>query len=290
MAEAEVIETDADPASGIDERARRMGWRPEEEWDDSRGTRRPAKFLTAEEYLDKVANDLPVLRERNRFLDETVVKLDRQVGEMGARLTETGELVKTLHEQNKQIGERARAQARRELEEEQRNAVLEADPEKFDAAKARLAELDKPSEPARETPPVPVPTPKPAPTQDPVVTAWRSENQWFDKDQTLNAYAIEENINVNRETPGISASEALAETKRRVMEKFPEKFGINPRRSAPSAVQTPGAPRDAKRGNGKSFDDLPEEAKTAFSRLQKNMKERGVDYKPEEYLADYAWD
>lgn len=89
-------------------RARRMGWRPPDEWSEAgtKGKRRPSRFLTAEEYLDKCENDLPVLRERNRFLD----------GELAgsfARNAELDDLVIILHERCKALAARLREEERR---------------------------------------------------------------------------------------------------------------------------------------------------------------------------------
>ena len=60
-----------DPQDAEYERqARAQGWVPEDEWDDDRaereGKRKPYKFLTPKEYLAKIDNSAPILRERLR--------------------------------------------------------------------------------------------------------------------------------------------------------------------------------------------------------------------------------
>lgn len=89
-------------------RARRMGWRPEDEWDESatKNKRRPTRFLTAEEYLVKVENDLPVLRERNRFLDG-------ELAEARTMIAERDDLIIVLHERNKATSAKLRDAERR---------------------------------------------------------------------------------------------------------------------------------------------------------------------------------
>ena len=47
-------------------RARRMGWIPADEWDDSSMKNRPKEFLPADEYIEKVEASLPIMRERER--------------------------------------------------------------------------------------------------------------------------------------------------------------------------------------------------------------------------------
>ena len=101
-------------------RARRMGWVPEAEWEQSRaaakGSPKPMRFLSAADFLGKVESDLPILRERNRFLDERLKEAESQIGELN-------ELVIRLHEQNRAAviraveRERLRAEAMMDLDE-----------------------------------------------------------------------------------------------------------------------------------------------------------------------------
>lgn len=86
-----------------DARARRLGWRPPEEWNEgaSKGKRRPARFLSAEEYIEKCETDLPVLRERLRWLE--------------TELAERDDLIAILHEKAKGIAARLRDSERDRL-------------------------------------------------------------------------------------------------------------------------------------------------------------------------------
>jgi hypothetical protein len=82
-------------------------------------------------------------------------------------------------------------------------------------------------------------------------------------------------------------SDNLAEVTREVQARFPEKFGINSRRSDAPAVAAPGAAPAARRSNKQTFDDLPQDAKEAYARFNKMMDGK---YSKEEYLSQYIWE
>jgi hypothetical protein len=79
----------------------------------------------------------------------------------------------------------------------------------------------------------------------------------------------------------------LAETKKRVMERFPEDFGINPRREQAASVAAPNGGTAPAKKKGRTFDDLPQDAKKAYEKFAKIF---GKDYTKEKYLASYDWD
>lgn len=287
-----------DAASEIEKTARRLGWRPESEWDDTRGTRRPPKFLSAEEYIAKVENDVPVLRERLRHQDQQIGALDTKVTDLSGKLGESTALIKTLVEQNKSVGKRAYEKAKRDLAAEKLAAVSAADTEAYAAAEAREQALEEEFGEAEEVKPATkVETPAAATTEpDPITKAWIAENAWFSQDRVLNEYAKEVNREIwaeaQRETGGDpDRMEALIETKKRVAARFPEKFGINPRRRGAGAVSEPRgeAPRRKKAGE-RTFDDVPEEAQKVYERLRVQFANRGEKYTKEEYVADYQFD
>ena len=78
----------------------------------------------------------------------------------------------------------------------------------------------------------------------------------------------------------------LAETKKRTMNKFPEKFGINTRREEPASVSTPSGQVTTQRSRKKTYDDLPAEAKSACDKFVKTIP----GYTRDKYVAAYDWD
>jgi len=275
-----------------EQRARRMGWVPEDEWDADRakeeGRRKPSHFLSAKEYVEKVESDLPVLRERNRFLDQEVKRFTTKLDDATRRIEEMGGLVKTLHEQNVKVGQRAYERARRELEAEMRQAVAEADVEKYEEKKQALEQLDQehraqqPVEQKGEDAPQQTQRAEP----NPVVEQWIEDNKWFRTDHTLHQVAIVMHGDLLRSAPGLSLRDNLDRVADEIKRRFPEKFG-NPARAAPGTVARPAPGKQ--RSNGRTFADLPQDARDAYEQLRQQFEQHGRQYTREQYLADYQW-
>jgi hypothetical protein len=167
-----------------------------------------------------------------------------------------------------------------------RSAVEEADPSKYDSAKAKLDEIieqerkadagaadagadDEDEPPAKK--------PKPNQDQDPVIAAWRAEHTWFDTDRTLNWYMVEREAAVAQAEPGLPMAERLAKAERQVKAKFPEKFGINPRRNGAPAADMPSGDRGGSGGSRSIeaiFSSLPKADKDIYERHRRMIEER----------------
>lgn len=84
-------------------RARRLGWFPEAEWDGRRaaaeGRRKPSRFLSAREFIERVENELPVLRSHLARLEERCAKHERTIDDLS-------DLVMIIHDRHKAAMER----------------------------------------------------------------------------------------------------------------------------------------------------------------------------------------
>lgn len=290
-------ETDAE----IEARARRHGWVPEEEWDDERAEREgrhKPNFVSAAEYLERIEAKTPIMRQQLREQDRTIVELRQELKDTAAetqrKLDEMAELFRYQQKQGRAARERAFRQGIEEAEKRKREAVSEADTDKFDAAQA---DINRIYEEAREEesqggdpPPDPKKTEEPQkPELDPVTQKWVDENPWFVKDRVLQAAMIENHIAVKQESPGMTEWESLEEAAKRTREDLPKKFGVNPRRNAPGTVSTP----SGQRGSGKDsvmakFKALPAEDRAAYENHKKMFKEQhGEDFTIEQFLEDY---
>jgi hypothetical protein len=141
-------------------------------------------------------------------------------------------------------------------------------------------ELERTKPTTAPPPPPPAPEAPPAPQKNPYIERWVGENRWFTDDTLLNQVAIGFNNQIQQDHPEWSIEEQLAETKRQVMVRFPEKFPRmdNPRRATPSAVATSStAPPKPKT---KTLRDYPKEYQDAFARFKKQMP----NYTEEEYI------
>ena len=295
LEDEEELEEPEEPAEDaaekeLEARARRMGWRPEAEWDTAKGGPKPAKFKTPAEFIAETESKATVLRERNRFLDSQVAALNAGVAEMKAKQEESGKLIADLHRQNKEVGQRAYERGKSETEAAMRAAVEEGNVAAFDKAQEKLKQLEA-SKPAADPPaPRKVDPPRPTaparPAIPPEIQPWVDANPWFLNDATLNVFAGEVHTRLIEENPGVPAHELLDDVRKEVVARFPERFGVNTRRTAPNSVSRPSAPGNRK-GNGIAFKDLPREDRESFKRMQRIMEEKGDKYTEEEFVRDY---
>lgn len=276
--EPEVPEV-SDEDKAYEDRARRMGWRPLEEYGGNK-----ARWVDARTFVQRGETELPILRERFRKMDTELVSTQGQVKELTTKLQESAEVLTELRDLSRTSEDRAYRRAMAELQNRERQAVREADEATYNQVQVEKAELvAPPAAPRREAAPARPVEPAPAPAAirpNPVIEQWVAENSWYQSDHTLHMYARDMDVIVERDHPGWEMSDKLAEVKRRVMAKFPEKFD-NPRRVAPAAVAASSAP--APRPKGKTLKDLPPEARAAFVKFKKQMP----NYTEKEYVDMY---
>lgn len=257
-----------------EQEARDYGWAPKE---DFKGPE--SKWRPAEDYLswakqsgrlpkgefDELKKQFPAIRQENQALKS-------QLDEIKGTLTQFVEF-------SSKAEERAYNKAKTEIEQRIEQAAANADPVAARQATQELQALkpDVPVKPAAD---------KPAAIGDPVIQDWISKEDWFTKSATLNTFATETFGDLERAKPGVSKAELLAETKRKTMEKFPEKFGINPMREGAAPVGSPTGQATIRKSSKKSYDDLPPEAKAACNKFVKQIP----GYTREKYVAAYDWE
>lgn len=274
----------------LEGRARRMGWRPKEEF---RGDQ--SRWTDAKSFIERGEAELPVLRERYRTLDDRFAKMQTASEAQNAQLQAVSKRAEEMHdvlvefrERSKKAEEISYARARSDLEQRMAVAVDQADKAGYDRAKGELDRINDAERAARapavkpvvETKPEPE---KPAPqTPDPVIEQWVSENPWFKVDQGMAGYATARFQQLRAERPGVGIRDHLDEVRADVLSRFPEKFE-NKKRTEAAAVAAPGAPDTAKRGKIPSYENWPADAKEGYQKFKRMMP----DYKPEEYAAIY---
>lgn len=271
----EVVEL-TEEEQAIEAQARRMGWRPKEEF-----SRTPERWVDAKTFVERGMTELPVLRDRYRKLDGQFTGVTKELEATKTTLAEQGRVLVELREMTKNAEDRAYIRAARELAQRERDAVAAADTVAYDAIQRERQDLDQHRPRATaEAPPVRAEAPparQDPPQAPPEVQQWIQENPWFTTDPTLNQVAIAFDAEVKREHPDWTVSEQLAEAKARVVARFPEKFG-NPRRAAAATVLTSNNSPPPKKG--KAVKDLPREFQEAFARFKRQMP----DYTEAEYL------
>lgn len=255
--------------SDVETKARRLGWVSKDEFKGD-----PDRHRSAEEFLERGERILPIVLKDNE-------RLHSRLGEVENVLKETREASKELLAFTSKSEERAYQRAKTEIEDRIAKAAEAADP---NAVRGGMRELDALAKDHAKPAPEIKPEAKPAVASDPVIQDWIGKEDWFRNSKALNAYAVDVFGELERDKPGLSKSELLAETKRRTMDKFPEKFGINPEREKAAAVANPTGGKTPKRG--KVYDDLPAEAKQACDKFVRTIP----GYTREKYVKDYDWD
>lgn len=266
---AQVVNDDAQPEfTDVEQRAMRLGWVPKDQFKGD-----PDKHRSAEEFLDRGVNMLPLLQRDNE-------KLHRGMSRLEKRLEEQSRTFEEFQKFSQQGMEREYKRGKAEAEAKLDTAIQNADVAGAQQARRELAAIE-------EARPQPVQERKEPdkPKVDPVFQDWMDENPWFNSDQALQGYAGKQYSILEKKYPGRAPRELLDETKKLVMDKFPEEFGINPRREAASAVSEPsGAGQQRKKG--RTYADLPPDAKKACDKFVRTIP----GYTREKYIETYDWD
>lgn len=238
----------------IEEKARKMGWTPKDEF---RGD--PEKWRGAAEFVERGENMLPILRK-------SVERQNREIADLK-------QTIRDFAEHNSKADEAAFKRALKELKAKQVDAVAKGDAALFVEVDEEIADLHKE---AREKPQIKI---KDDPGEDPEYLEWESRNPWVKKDMECAAYADSYAEFLRKTGDKRVGSAFLDEVAKAVKEKFPKKF-TNPRREQPGMVE---GNSPASRGKGgKTYADMPAEARAACDRMARN----GYEGKPKE-MADF---
>lgn len=265
----------SDEEQNVEAQARRMGWRPKEDF-----ARPPERWVDAKTFVERGMTELPVLRDRYRKLDGQFSGMTKELTETKKSLAEQALVLTELREMTKNAEDRAYIRAARELAAREREAVAAADTAAYDAVQRERADLEQHKPRAVSAPSVVSTTPaapQAPPAPPPEVESWVQANPWFRSDPVLNGVAIAFDAEVKRDHPDWTVTEQLAEVKAMVVSRFPEKFDNPRRQAAPSVLTSNNSPAPRR---GKAVKDLPKEYQDAFARFKRQMP----DYTEAEYL------
>lgn len=284
----------------IESRARRMGWVDEENF---RGPRH--KWTSAEEYVRRAEEELPVLRAQLRKFEGDNARYEKTVGELKQEISQMGNDFKAFHEHYKNIEQQSYDRAIRDLKETQITAVEEADRETYEAAQRRIDEIERQKaahaenarhQEAKQEQPQQQTNGQPQGQITPAAQQFMAENAWFQKSLKLQGAMIEHINEVVAEKPYLTEEELYDEAKQRVVQEFPKHFPgqqqqttqeprQNMRRNQAASVASPNGSTRTTPKKGKSFDDLPDDAKQEFQRFASRIP----GYTKEEYVKSYRW-
>jgi hypothetical protein len=252
-------------------RARRMGWKPPEEL----RVQPRNGALSAEEFLARGENDLPILRERLRSQDTQLV-------DMSKKLDQATDVITKMNDRFRTVEDRAYQRARKELDAERTAAIASADVQEVRRLDKEINDLDK-------TAPKAEPDRPQAPQQgiNPDAAAWLADgNDWFTKHPDLAAEAQALHIGYQQTHRHLSTRQNLDKVTDTIRKLYPDRFE-NQRRAAPAAVTPSSAGVGARRVDPRSFDALPADAKREFERYSKSLSGKGKPLTKEEWATYY---
>lgn len=263
----------------IEAQAEAMGWSPKEKF---RGD--PEKWIPAEEFVRRGEELLPIVRADNRKLRDEVGNLKGETQSLKAQLKAAQESIEALKEFNSAANREKVEQQRRETAKQLKEAETEGDTERALELRDRLDDQTAALREAKAAPKAPEP-----PKEDPVFTEWKAANPWYGTDRRKTAFAtgVAEELRANGETV---LGRAFLD---RVAEEVEKQFGGRP---TAGKVEGDATPSSAPRGTrGKSYGDLPAEAKAACDRMASRLVGDGRAFKTindwrKHYAAEYAWE
>jgi len=263
--ESENVHADSthDGADDIEDKARKMGHVPKDKFKGD-----PDKWVDAKTFVERGENYIPILKS--------------QIKRQQERMDQYQQTLKEFSEYHTKTAQREYERAYKDLKAQQLQAVANGDHDAFIEIDQQISDL---TTEANETIAKAIPKVKDEPEQPqvhPDFLPWKDENPWYGKDAEMSEYADSISLYVQKKHPNASYGDVLDLIKERVKKEFPSKF-INQKRSTAHAVETS---QPAIRKGGKTFADLPKEARDAFARFQRD----GVNMTKEQYVATYPWD
>lgn len=267
--EDEGIEQEQEYQGPTDEQvsaAKNQGWAPKDRWKGD-----PNDWVDADEFLERGARHNNILRERN---EQLLSELQSTREELRSSVREFGKATRAAEE-------RAHQRAMTELNQREQTAFENGDTQEWSNVRAEREQLEKERIKAEQIQSTQESS-KPDPDNDPAYTTWLAENNWYNQDVEATFYANEAaKIIGNRYPRGQLPPRAFYdEITQEVKRKYPDKFR-NVARDAPNQVQG-GSQGGGRRKRGKSYNDLPPEAKAYCDKFvsQKLMSR-------DQYVTDY---
>lgn len=243
-----VAEPEAPQEPDVEAEARRLGWKPEDQW---RGDK--SGWVDAASFMEQV-----------RTVPGKVRKLEADYADRFARLERMQEaaLRRQAETHKAEVG-RIKAQMRQAVE-----VGDVAQWERLDAQREQMV----------QDAPAIAEAPKASPNLPPETQAWVAKNDWFASDEVMRVAA--QQLAGKAAQLGMGVTEQLAYVDREMPRYFPDKFRA---RTKPTHSAVEGLSLAAPRRGGKSAANLPSEA----TKAGKMFVAEGLYKNLEEYAADY---
>lgn len=287
----------------VEQRAREMGWSPREQW---RGN--PDNWIDASTFVQRGEQVLPILQANLRQRDTQLITLRRQSEQQARELLEAKEAIQVLTNISTEEARRAAKEKRRELLRQQAQARTDGDAEAEIELGEQIADITveinqgeaqgraggkKPgtkAAPRQQQPQTAADGDggeegegsQNDPTKDPAYQTFKQQNTWFGTDhrRTALAVAIGQELRAdpaNNHLQGKAFFDKVVNEVNRTI--APPRSGSKVEGGATGGNGANGGGTFSDPTSGKTYNDLPLEAKNAFERQAKLVVGEGKAFK-----------
>jgi chromosome segregation ATPase len=266
-----------------------MGWLPKEKYLEQG---RPEKnWVDAETYVERGEEVLPLLRANNKQLVGQVTELQTKTSELAAQLASANESIEALKDLRTTLNIDKVKKEKTEILDSIKVAKQEGDVDAEVALTDKLTQVNAALKEA-EKPAVKTVTTATPPPITPEAQAWMGKNPWFGTDLGKTGYAQGLAQEWQKAGKKLGTQEFFDHVDAKVAEVFDPNRA---RREGGSKVsETTNSERTDGGTSGRSFSDLPADAKEAFERQAKKLVGPGKVYKTRQelqkvYVDQYDW-
>lgn len=279
MADGDVVlESKATPEQQAE--AVKIGWAPPDQFKGDK-----TKWVDADVYLERGQQILPILRENNRRLSGELAARDQQIAKLTSLVDASQDSIKALQDFHAEDTKTKVEQARKDLIKGIVEARKADDVEGEVTLSAELTRLEAAQSAAAARPAGGDDGAGgndagnkggPDPAADPAFLQWKAETPWFgtDRRKTAVAMAIAHEMRLDPQYGGLRGRQFLDAVTAEV-----EKTVKGPARPANDKVEGSRGGGGGSSGNGKSYTDLPVEAKQTCERQASRMVGEGRAFK-----------
>lgn len=258
--EGEVLENTGEPrVSEIEVRARELGWVPKDEF---RGD--PEKWTDAQAYVEYGEQMLPIVKATNKRLKDELAAERNERTRLAAEVESTKGTVQALQEYHASELKTKLEQQRKKLVGDIAAANREGEHERAAELTADLSRVDAEAAVAAKTPPPPANKPAGEAPVDPRVKEWQEQNPWYGTDLGRTSIAQGVAAQLVNEKTQLRGRDFLDEVAKRTSAEL-KRLGVGttqpPRESKLEPGQGGRGGPGGGGGNGKSYNDLPSDAR-----------------------------
>jgi hypothetical protein len=280
-------------APEVETRARTMGWMPKENYlRDKVGPEE--NWLPADKYVERGESIMPILKANNRKLADQVNRQESELQSTKQALVAATEAIEELKNFRSTINKERVVEQKQELLSQIAQAKKDGDTDtevrltdKLTEVNTAIREADKPP-PKKESD-----SSTQAPELTPAVKQWMSENPWFGTDQVKTGTAMGLANAWKAQGKALGTPEFLTYVDDEMAKLYDRNAERRERGSKVDSTNNSGG-GDGGGAKGKTFADLPEEAKKACERSSERLVGPNRAYKTKaewqkRYVELYDW-